>query len=393
MSFLALLAVTAVALLGPLLSWATRWRAPLLVGQIIGGVLIGRSALGLVDASDPMFTLLADIGFALTMFVAGTQVPLREPGLRPLLLRGAGRALLASAAALGLGALVAHFFGSPHWLVYAVVLGSSSAALVLPAMRQVGLAGPEVTATMAQVALTDTVSMVLLPLVLDPGRAGRMLAGAALIAGCAAALVIGLRWLARRGMLRAEHRVSHHEGLALELRVTLVILFALAAIAAQTAVSIMIAGFATGLAITAVGEPRRLAKQVFALSEGFFSPLFYVWLGASLSIVDLWRHPETALLGVVLGAGGILAHLAGRLVGQPVSLAALGGAMLGVPVAAATIGTQTGALADGEPTALVVAALTSVLLLASTAALARRRFGPPSPTPVAHDSAAPGARG
>ena len=46
----------------------------------------------------------------------------------------------------------------------------------------------------------------------------------------------------------------------------------------------MLAGFALGLSISGVGEPRRLARQLFGITEGFFGPLFFVWLGAGLLI-------------------------------------------------------------------------------------------------------------
>ena len=53
----------------------------------------------------------------------------------------------------------------------------------------------------------------------------------------------------------------------------------------------MLAGFAFGLVVAAIGEPRRLAKQLFALTEGFLGPLFFVWLGASLDVRDLADQP------------------------------------------------------------------------------------------------------
>jgi hypothetical protein len=41
-----------------------------------------------------------------------------------------------------------------------------------------------------------------------------------------------------------------------------VILFTLAAVAVNTHVSIMLAGFSYGLAVSGIGEPRRLARQL-----------------------------------------------------------------------------------------------------------------------------------
>ena len=105
------------------------------------------------------------------------------------------------------------------------------------------------------------------------------------------------------------HKVSERRRFALELRIQLAILFALAALAVATHVSIMLAGFTFGLAVAAVGEPRRLARQLFALTEGFFGPLFFVWLGASLDLRDARSTTRrTSLLGLLLGVGAVAAH-------------------------------------------------------------------------------------
>src|ERR1700749_4063674 len=117
---------------------------------------------------------------------------------------------------------------------------------------------------------------------------------------------------------------------------SLIILFSLAALAQQTHISIMLAGFSFGLVTAAIGEPRRLAKQLFAVTEGFFGPLFFVWLGAGLQLRNLVDHPSIIVLGGCLGAGAPLAPLAPVALPQPVPYAMLATAQLGVPVAAAT---------------------------------------------------------
>ena len=162
-------------------------------------------------------------------------------------------------------------------------------------------------------------------------------------------------------------------------RIQLAILFALAALAVATHVSIMLAGFTFGLAVAAVGEPRRLARQLFALTEGFFGPLFFVWLGASLNLRDLGHHPSYVGLGALLGVGAVVAHVALRVTGQPALVGALAAAQLGVPVGAATLGTQLRLLRPGEAPAIVLGALVTIgvsvaagSLLARSAAAAAR---------------------
>ena len=121
------------------------------------------------------------------------------------------------------------------------------------------------------------------------------------------------------------HRLSESRKFALELRIQLAILFAMA-----------------------------------ALADGFLGPLFFVWLGASLTLLDVLTRPQMILLGVAPGVGAVLAHAATRLLGLPLPLGLLSSAQLGVPVAAVTIGTQSNLLLPGEAAALIIGALITI---------------------------------
>jgi Kef-type K+ transport system membrane component KefB len=233
--------------------------------------------------------------------------------------------------------------------------------------------GPQVLSVTTQIAIADATSIVLLPLVINPARAPRTALGALALAGGAVLLYFVLRAGTRRGWRRRMHHYSHKHRLALELRLSLIMLFTLCALAVATHVSIMLAGFALGLVVSAIGEPRRLARQLFGITEGFFGPLFFVWLGASLQVRELGERPGLILLGLGLGVGAVLAHGVGRLFGQPLTLAVLSAAQLGVPVAAATLGTEQHLLAPGEPSALMLGALVTVASTSIAGAVAARR--------------------
>ena len=69
---LALLAVIGMA--GPLLASLPRFQVPVIIGELVAGLVFGRTGFGIVDHTDATFTLLANIGFALVMFVVGTHV-------------------------------------------------------------------------------------------------------------------------------------------------------------------------------------------------------------------------------------------------------------------------------------------------------------------------------
>jgi Kef-type K+ transport system membrane component KefB len=371
-SFTVLAVICLVGLLGPLLALPRQWHLPIVLGELVAGVVLGRTGFGYLHADNETFTFLADIGFALVMFVAGTHVPVRDRRLRPALRTGIVRALVIGAVAVGLGYAVAALVGTDHAPLYAVLMASSSAAVILPVKESVGLGGDQVLALLPQIALADAACIVLLPLAIDPSHAVRAGLGALAVIACGIAVYVAFAWVEGSGWRNRVHDISEERAFAIELRVSLTVLFAIAALAVALHVSIMLAGFAVGLAVSAVGEPRRVAKQLFAVTEGFFGPVFFVWLGASLEIRALGSHPAMIGLGACLGLGALLAHLVVRLLGEPVPLTMLAAAQLGVPVAAATIGGQLGLLEAGEGSALVLGALVTLAVAVAGGSLAVR---------------------
>jgi Kef-type K+ transport system membrane component KefB len=360
MNFPVLALIGAVALLGPLLATRRSWGIPTVIGELVAGFAIGVSGFRLVSPTDPTFALLASIGFGLTMYVVGSHVPVRGGTLTTNLRRSVLGTVLVAVVAAAIAIALAAIFHTGHAALYGVIIASSSAALVLPIVGSLKLTGPSISQMTVQVAIADAACIIALPLVIDPAHVGRAAIGVAIIAACAVGLYFVLYFLERRGLRHRVHDLSEKHGFALELRLDLLLLFALAAIATVTHVSVLLAGFALGLVVGAVGEPRRLSRQVFGITEGFFGPLFFVWLGSSINLRELATHPPMILLGVCLGVASIIAHLAARATGLPWLLTVMSAGQLGVPIAAAALGVQLKLLEPGEGGALLLGALIAV---------------------------------
>lgn len=86
--------ITVIGLTGPALAAVPQLRVPVVIGELTAGIVFGRTGFGIIDHSDPTFTLLANIGFALVMFVVGTHVPVRDTTLRSALPKALLRAVL-----------------------------------------------------------------------------------------------------------------------------------------------------------------------------------------------------------------------------------------------------------------------------------------------------------
>ena len=372
MSLAVLALVLALGLVGPVLATPRRWGIPVAVGEITAGVVAGRTGLRWLHPHEPVLVFLAQAGFALIMLVAGSHIPVRTPMLRAALGRGVVLAAVTGALAVPAGLGIAALAGTGHGWLYAVLLGSSSAALVIPVVHEAGLESAAALAMVAHVAVADVAAIVLLPLAEEPAGAGRAALGVLAVVGAGLVAFLVLREFRARGLQGRLHRLSRARDFGLELREQLIIVFGLAGLAEAVNVSVMLAGFASGLILAAQGQPRRLARQLFAVADGFLGPVFFVWLGATLDLNELIAHPRMIALAAVLALAGVAVHAAARLLGQPLPLALLAGAQLGVPVAAVTIGESSHVLRPGEGGAILAAALAAVAVTAGAAAFARR---------------------
>jgi Kef-type K+ transport system membrane component KefB len=381
-SFGDLLVIVLAGLGGPLLALGRRLFVPVMIGEIAAGVLVGRTGLGAVHPANATVAFLGGVGFAMLMFTAGMHLPLRDRRLFASLRRGALLAAIVGLLAVPGGIAAAALAGTAHAAVYAVVLASGSAAVLLPAFQETGAGGRSVLAVMAQVTIADVVTIVSVPIVLQPGRIAHVLLGGALVALAvalllgAARLLAGHEWVAR---VRARSKQRHW---ALDLRLALLVLFLLAWIAQESGTSVLIAGFGAGITVALVGGPKRLSTQIRGVADGFFVPLYFVILGAQLDLGGLLERPRMIALAVALAALNVLIHLAAAAIARlPAGAGLAASAQLGVPAAVASLGLADHVLSSEVATAIVAASIVSLgvctlgveLLLAREGSLATAR--------------------
>jgi Kef-type K+ transport system membrane component KefB len=382
--FDSLLVVLVAGLVGPLLAAGRRPLIPAVVGELIAGIALGRSGLGLIDATTPANALLYGLGFAMLMLVAGSHVDLRIPRLRASARAGAIAAVLVALLSLPVGLAIGVAFapGAPS-LLFPVLLAGSSAAVAFPILQERGLIGPGVGLLLVWIPLADVVTVLLMPLTLiGSAKIPEALSGDALIVACTlGALWLGERIAQSQLALTLRDR-SQTRGWALQLRITLLILVSLSLIATRTGGSTLLAGFGAGLVLTRLREPTRLELQLSGIAEGFFVPAFFVLIGSQLDLRSLAGDPSAILLALVLAAGGLAIHLAASRVVAPPPWSGFGlaaAAQLGLPAAAASLGLGTGALSPAVAAAIVLAGCLTVLPAAiGTRRLADVLAAPPS---------------
>jgi Kef-type K+ transport system membrane component KefB len=358
-----LLVLVLAGLAGPLLGFSRGWFVPVVAGEIMAGILVGPEVLGAIHPAGHTVSFLGEIGFAMLMLTVGMHLPLRDRRLARSLGGGALLAGIVCVLSIPGGLLAASLAGTGHAAVYAVVLASGSAAVLLPAFQETGLESALAIRVMAQVTIADVITIVSVPVVLEPGRAGHAALGAVLVALAAALTLLIARALSRQGWTHRARKLSKSRHWALDLRLSLLVLFFLAWVAERGGTSILVAGFGAGVTVALIGGPKRLSTQVRGIADGFFIPLYFVVLGARLDLAGLFGHASILALAVALLALNVLIRvLAGALARVPVAAALSASAQLGVPAAVASLGLSEHVLSPAVATAIIASALASLVV-------------------------------
>jgi Kef-type K+ transport system membrane component KefB len=361
LSFGTLTVIVLAGLGGPLLALSEQRFVPIVVGEIIAGILVGPEALSIVDPANTTISFLGQVGFAMLMLTVGMHLPLRDPRLARSLRSGTLLAAIVAVLAIPAGLLAAAVAGTAHASVYAVLLASGSAAVLLPALEEADATGLDALAVMAQVTIADIVTILSVPIVLQPGRTLHALLGGVLVAAGVLLLLATARLLRGRAWVGHVRHLSKQRHWALDLRLSLLVLFLLAWVAQKSGTSVLVAGFGAGLMVALIGGPKRLSTQVRGVADGFFIPLYFVVLGSQLDLHGLFEHPEMLVLAAALALLNIVIHLAAVLLTRrPLSAGLAASAQLGVPAAVASLGLAEHVLSGTVATAIVAAAVVSL---------------------------------
>ena len=347
-------------LAGPLLHIPKRWGVPVAVGEILIGVALGQSGLQKIPYQDPTLKLLATVGFALLMFTAGSHINYRSLNLKALekaLWILACNFVLAVAISLVIES-VANF---SNWKLIAVISFSSSAAFVIPLLQYLKPTD-SLSILIAQVTLADAVAFVLLPFFTQNSGQVQAMLGAIIVLIASVALYFILLFAKSKKWLDRAHDVSKEEHLGIELRISLALLLLISALALHFHASVMIAGFSVGVVLASIGVPHRLARQLFGITDGFFAPLYMVWLGASIDIRQTFQSRDAMLLALLLCIGAFVAHIPSKLFSQPTQNIYLASAQLGIPAAAVTLGQANGILSAAQSGAIMMSALITLII-------------------------------
>lgn len=298
--------VMVIILVAPLVF--TRMRIPGIVGLIVVGALVGPSAAGWLER-DATIQLLGTVGLLYLMFSAGLSMDLGQ--FQKLRGRSVGFGLVSFCLPLGLalavGTQVMGYTVGTSLLLGAVV--GSHTLLAYPMAARLGIAqSPSVTMTTGGTLVTDTLSLLILAIVVanaasdaDAGFWIRFVVGLAVF-------VVYVAFIVPR-IGRAFFRTVRNEPTT-EYGFLLVVLFVTAVLAELGGLAPIVGAFAAGLALNSlVPDAGTLMSRVQFVGEALFIPFFLLSVGMLVDFavlfgdLNVWLSAAVFTGLVVLGKG------------------------------------------------------------------------------------------
>ena len=294
---------------------AERLGQPAVLGELVGGVVIGVSGLGLVDPKDVTIHLLAELGVILLLFLIGLETDLAK------LISVGGPAVAVAAVGvmlpfaggyafgtfLGMSTMVSIFLGA--------ALTATSVGITARVLSDLGhLQDDESQVILGAAVVDDVVGLVLLTLVGTLAGGGALTFGGVskvvLIAFGFVVLAILIGSKLAPALIRAIDRIEMQRGLFFA---SIVFAFVLAFVAYKVGSAIIIGAFAAGLVLARTDRGKEIEHQVHDVAQ-FFIPIFFVVVGAAVDLRSINPMDPDARkylwIGLALTAIGILGKVA-----------------------------------------------------------------------------------
>jgi len=376
-----LILIAIAAFLLPLL--AGRMGLPAVVLEILFGIIVGPSLLGLIPESE-LLDFLAEFGFFLLMFLSGFEVDFGKLGRQ-----GPGQivsAFFIFAVTLLLSYLVSQLLGYGAFVT--LLLATTSMGLVVPTLRSTRRTQTSLgQAILISAAIADFLTMLgvtIFALGFEHGVGWQLLkvpALFAIIAGILLALKQAAWWFPEK----FERLFSPHDPEEMGIRTSLALMFVFIGLSLALDVEPILGAFLAGTVFSLVFRHRgSLERELSGFSYGFLIPVFFINVGIGFKLDALLQPAALARAGALVGCAVLVKLLPALLLmfrrvpfRDSIAAGLLLSARLSLVIAVAALGVRLNLLDAGlEASVILLAVVTSTL-----APTLFRKLAPPLPTP------------
>lgn len=317
-TFAPLLIVIFLAFLVPLvLSRFKRIRLPIVVGEILVGILIGRSGLGWVQQHDPVLDLLSEFGFVFLFFLAGTEIDFSSflrnigngaastkeklLGMFPLSLYSYGLTLIFS---LIVGFwMVSRGYVTNAWMM-ALIFAPSSLGIIVAVLKEQSFSRTRLGQGILTTALVADFGTLLLftisVAIISSGLTLEILLIGLLFVAFVFMYRFGNFFFNRLKPVRRAMEELSTATAQIKVRAAFTLLLIFVVLSEVVGTEIVLGAFLAGAIISLLATPddRDAMHQLEAVGFGFFIPIFFIMIGVNFNLDALLNTPAISFLNI-----------------------------------------------------------------------------------------------
>ena len=376
-SIISLMIVTGVAFFIPILLQRFKLKAiPIVVAEIIAGIIIGKSGLDLVDVDNAWLALLSSLGLIFLMFLSGLEIDFdsfkvkkekvakKTKQFNPFFISTIVFALMLllsyglSMVLVSLGMIDDAFFMT-------IILSTISLGIVVPVLKERKVINTELGQTVLLIAvISDFVTMILFAYYLAYKNGDTTIVWwILLLLGLVIFLYYFLDYYRKKSnfdLLDALKRGTAQIGT----RGVFALILLFVALSETMGVENILGAFLAGVVVSLLSPDRNFVHQLDSFGYGFLIPIFFVMVGVEFDFKSLFENPSILLLIPVVLLFLFLARMLPTLLirrwfpwKETISSGVLLTSTLSLAIVAATVSLQMGIISEGMNSAIVLVAI------------------------------------
>ncbi len=293
---------------------AQRAGQPAVLGELIGGVLIGPSVLGWVEPQQQSLQQLSELGVLILLFAIGLETDITR------LVKVGGTSMTVAVVGVGvpflLGYVACRLLGMLDRvsIMAAATLTATSVGITARILSDLGrLREPEGQIILGAAVIDDILGLMILTIVTTPDHRQEISLRSVLVATASAfGFLLAAIVLGKLAVPFAFRLIRRIELPGTPTVLAVIVAFGMAWLADRCGSAMIIGAFAAGLIVAGAPQSHEIERGITSLGH-FFVPLFFVTVGAAVDIGSLDPSRPASryalLTGTVLIAVGIVGKL------------------------------------------------------------------------------------
>ncbi|MFN2747145.1 MULTISPECIES: monovalent cation:proton antiporter family protein [unclassified Bacillus (in: firmicutes)] len=302
-----LVVVLIFAFLTPILLHRFRLSIPVVVAEIIMGLIIGKSGFNLVAEHDAWLETLSMLGFIFLMFLSGLEIDFSafEKGKKKLLLPNGKAApnTFTTAAFIFVGIFILSL-GLSYSFVLAgfidnaflmtLIISTISLGVVVPTLKEERLMKTNIGQIILLVAvIADLATMILLAVFASIyGEENSNMWLLIILFGAGVVLYLFGRVFQKRSFVEVMSKGTIQIGT----RAIFTLIIVLVALSESLGAENILGAFLAGVLVSLLSPNKELVQQLDSFGYGFLIPIFFVMTGVKLDIWSLFGNPKILVM-------------------------------------------------------------------------------------------------